>query len=245
MKLFVAGEKTLGADALDLVVQLGHDVLGVSSPAFDGRDSRLPFFAEDGTQPWDRLRANAARLGLPWIPVSTLNEDNLPAGVDLVLSTHGQGFIGHRTRLRCRVGVLGYHPSLLPLHRGQDAVRWALTMGERVTGGSVFWLSETMDGGDLAAQDWCFVRPDDTSESLWHRELHPLGLRLMRKVFLDLEDGIVVAVPQDHSLATWEPAWQRCPRVGLGPSTEGPGFPSGFAVIREKEALGARVQASG
>ena len=42
-------------------------------------------------------------------------------------------------------------------------------MGDRVTGGSVYWLTKGVDCGPVAAQDWCFVRPDDDPESLWRR----------------------------------------------------------------------------
>jgi len=45
---------------------------------------------------------------------------------------------GRRTRARARVAAIGYHPSLLPLHRGRDALRWTIRDGDRVTGGSVY-----------------------------------------------------------------------------------------------------------
>lgn len=45
-----------------------------------------------------------------------------------------------------------YHPSLLPLHRGQDAVE-AATGGDKVTGGTVFHLDEGFDTGPIAFQD--------------------------------------------------------------------------------------------
>jgi methionyl-tRNA formyltransferase len=80
-------------------------------------------------------------------------------------------------------------------------------MRERVTGGTVYWLTDTVDGGPIAAQEHVFIRPDDTAASLWRRELGPLGLRLFERVLNDLDLRHVVKTSQDHSLATWEPAF--------------------------------------
>ena len=53
-----------------------------------------------------------------------------------------------------------------------------------------------------------FVRPDDMARSLWERELTPPGLRLFERVLLELAAGAVAQLPQDGTLATWEPAFR-------------------------------------
>jgi methionyl-tRNA formyltransferase len=203
MKIFIAGQKAFGAAVFELCRARGHEVVGVCAPAhrLGGTAALLP----------DRLRQAAEGAAVPWLLSGQLNAETLPDGFDLVIAAHSHDFIGRRTRLRARLGGIGYHPSLLPLHRGRDAIRWALHMGNRITGGSIYWLSDNTDGGDIAAQDWCFVRPDDDAETLWRRELFPIGIRLFDRVLADLEHGLVVAVPQDESLATWEPSWERPP----------------------------------
>ena len=60
-------------------------------------------------------------------------------------------------RARFRLGVLAYHPSLLPAHRGRDATRWAIHMLERVTGGTVYWMDDGVDTCPLEAQDFCHI----------------------------------------------------------------------------------------
>jgi methionyl-tRNA formyltransferase len=84
-------------------------------------------------------------------------------------------------------------------------------MGERVTGGTVFWLTDQVDAGDIAAQDYCLIRPGETAGALWRRALFPLGLTLLARVLRDLTAGRVVRVAQDPALATWEPGWSRPP----------------------------------
>lgn len=183
----------------------GHEVAGVSSPPF--ATSR----ATTGEALPDRLRAAAEAAGVPWRASRGLRAETLPAGVDLIIAAHSHDFIGRATRLRAEFGAVGFHPSLLPLHRGRDAIRWAVHMRERVTGGSMYWLTDTTDGGPIAAQAHAFIRPSDTPEELWRRELFPLGLRLVARVLADLGRGVMVAVPQEEALATWEPSWSRAP----------------------------------
>ncbi len=198
MRIFLCGQRYFGQETYELIKELGHQVVGVSAPA------QHP----DGSK--DRLfeRASADRVQV--IP-GGLRADDLPDGVDLIVAAHSWDFISRRTRNRAALGAIGFHPSLLPLHRGRDAVRWAVKMGDRITGGSVYWLTDNVDAGPIAAQDWCFIRPDDDARSLWRRSLQPLGLRLFRQVLTDIASGLLVRVPQDASLATWEPSWDRQP----------------------------------
>ena len=90
----------------------------------------------------------------------------MPAGVDVIVAAHSHDFISGRVRSRAKYGAIGYHPSLLPRHRGRDAIEWALRFGDPISGGTVYWLGETMDGGPIAAQDWCWVRRGDTAAAL-------------------------------------------------------------------------------
>jgi methionyl-tRNA formyltransferase len=222
MNVLLSGQKAFGAAVLELLLARGHGVAAVSCPpeTNDGRP--------------DRLWTLAARLGLPLIRAGTLSAATMPGGVDLILCAHSHDFIGAATRGKTRLGAMGYHPSLLPLHRGRDAVYWTLRMGDKVAGGSVYWLTDVVDGGPIAAQGWCFTRPGDTPSGLWQRELFPLGLRLIAKALDDLDAGLIVSVPQDQALATWEPSVGRPPvyrpdLIPIGPA------PEGFRVVRRRE----------
>lgn len=200
MRLFVSGSREFGAAVLQLCLDLGHDVAGVASPPMATNGLRL-----------DRLRDHAEQSGVEWQPAERLRADTLPAGIDLIIAAHSHAFIGRDTRNAAKLGGIGYHPSLLPLHRGRDSIEWAMRMRERVTGGTVYWLSDGIDAGDVAAQRHVFIRHDDTPRTLWERELFPLGLKLLRDVLEDLSNGIMVRAPQDRAVATWEPSIGRPP----------------------------------
>lgn len=200
LRVFLCGQRWFGAEtfrALRTAPQVA--IVGVSSPAhIDGKP--------------DRLTRQAALHGALWMPSGTLRADTLPEGVDLIVAAHSHDFIGERTRLRATYGGIGYHPSLLPLHRGRDAVRWTIRMGDRIAGGSVYRLSNRVDGGDVLAQDWCHVRPGDTADELWRRDLGPIGLRLLTETVTRIAaEGDIDGTAQDEELATWEPAFGAAP----------------------------------
>lgn len=212
LRVFVTGQKQFGASAAATVAEAGHHVVAVASPAYAGPDAALPqAYGDDGEMRHDRLRAYATSAGVPWLQACTLTARQIPA-CDVILAAHSQAFIGRTSRARARLASVGYHPSLLPLHRGRDAVRWTIRDGDRVTGGSIYHLTNDIDGGPLAAQDYLLVPPGSTADTLWRDLLAPLGLTLIRRVLGDLADGRVVMVPQDERCATWEPSWQR-PRL--------------------------------
>ncbi len=55
------------------------------------------------------------------------------------------------------------------------------------------------------------MRRGDTAADLWRRDLFPLGVALLDRVVRQLRQGVMVAVPQDEALATWEPSIGRPP----------------------------------
>ncbi len=152
----------------------------------------------------DRLAAEARQRGIPIAGMSTV-----PA-CDMAVAAYCQKYIPADVRARCGLGVLAYHPSLLPRHRGRDAVRWTIAMREPVAGGSVYWMDERADTGPIEAQDWRHVLPGEDAAALWRRALAPMGVRLLVQAVSRLARGEKpLAVPQDERAATWEPAFTR------------------------------------
>ena len=223
MRIYLAGSKRFGAEVYRTLIVHGHEIVGGSTPPW----------ASDGVRR-DQLRVLIEDNRQPWLPAGSLRKENLPDDVDLIVAAHSHDFIGRATRQRARIGAIGYHPSLLPRHRGRAAIEWTIRMGDPVAGGSVYWLDDRIDAGDLAAQDWCWVRPGDTARELWERDLFPMGIRLLARTVTDLDNRRLVRIPQDEAVATWEPALDP-PRLRRPDLPElGSGGHEGFTVIRER-----------
>jgi phosphoribosylglycinamide formyltransferase 1 len=67
--------------------------------------------------------------------------------------------------------ILNIHPSLLPLFPGLDAQRQALENGATVSGCTVHFVDNTLDGGPIIAQRSVPVMTGDTVETLSARIL--------------------------------------------------------------------------
>lgn len=197
--VYLTGSGWFGQQTAERLTGEGHRIVGVSSPA-QGRRGGI-----------DLLRGWAERAGIPWTGDTTLREDDVPAGTDLILAAHSHAFVGVRTRARARQAV-GYHPSLLPLHRGRDAVKWQARNHERVVGGSIYHLTNRVDGGPLAAQRHVVVPDGISASKLWADHLAPLGLDLISEAVAAAAGGNPLpTMPQDDKLATWEPAFSSEP----------------------------------
>jgi methionyl-tRNA formyltransferase len=193
MKVALVGSRYFGATVLEaLRKENGVEISCVVAPADDDRLA---------------LAGRAAGLAVhvqsnpKMVPGEAIAE-----GTDVIVAAHTHARVSNDALARARIGGVGYHPSLLPRHRGIAAVEWTILAGDAIAGGSVYHLADGWDAGAVAAQDWCFVAKDDTARTLWERELAPMGLRLLAQVVRHARDhGELPARTQDLRFATKAP----------------------------------------
>src|SRR6478672_4441356 len=193
MKCVLVGSRYFGATVFEaLRKEEGVKIANVVAPSED-----------------DRLAVAARNAG---VAVHVLaNPKMVPGeaiaeGADLILAAHTHARVSDEALARSRLGGVGYHPSLLPRHRGIAAVEWTILEGDPIAGGSVYHLSHGWDAGAIAAQDWCFVEKGESARELWERALAPMGLELLKRVVRHAaEHDELPARPQDERFATKAP----------------------------------------
>ena len=193
MRITLVGSRHFGVATLNLLRGHGVDVVRVVVADSD-----------------DRLAATARDAGIEVVVQANpklVAASEIADHTDLIVTAHSHARVSKQALAAAKLGGIGYHPSLLPRHRGLAAVEWTIKEGDPIAGGSVYHLAERMDAGAIAAQDWCFVRKGETARELWERALAPLGLRLLGEV-IDYAKihGAVPAKPQDEQFATKAPA---------------------------------------
>lgn len=99
-------------------------------------------------------------------------------------------------------GVLGMHPTLLPVGRGRAAIPWAILNGLTKTGVTLFVLDEGVDSGPIVDQEEVVMSRQETAATLYPR-IVDAHRQLIRRVWLDLVSGKVMLHPQDESNATY------------------------------------------
>ena len=196
LRVFISGQKYFGKEILRICNAMENvEVVSVCTPAGDKYLGRL-----------------AATFGIDIIPAGSLNAETFPEGIDLGITAHSFDYIGRRTRYKTRLGWIGFHPSLLPRHRGRSSIEWAIRMRDDITGGTVFWLNGGIDRGDIAYQDFCFIdpklylmKPKEAAGRLWESVLMPMGLRLIETALSEISRGTIKKRPQDSRFSTFEP----------------------------------------
>jgi methionyl-tRNA formyltransferase len=193
MRITLVGSRHFGVTTLQMLRQ--HDVDVVRVVVADAED---------------RLASTARDAGIEVVvqanPKLVAASENAEA-TDLIVTAHSHARVSKEALAASRLGGIGYHPSLLPRHRGIAAVEWTIRAKDPIAGGTVYHLADRMDAGAIAAQDWCFVGKDETARQLWERALAPMGQKLLAEV-IDYAKvhGALPSKPQEEQFATNAPA---------------------------------------
>lgn len=198
MRVSIIGQAAFGEAVFQRLRDEGHEIVGVSAPA-----------PVEGGKP-DPLWAAAEAASLPVIPTAELKDEaKFAAWRDLHAELCVMAFVtdilpdevfGLPTH-----GTIQYHPSLLPLHRGNSAMAWAIINGDSETGLTIFWPDKGIDTGPILLQKRCEIGPEDTVGSLYFERLFPMGVDAMAEAVELVAKGEAPRDEQDHAIATYEP----------------------------------------
>ena len=193
MRITLVGSRHFGVTTLNMLRQHGVDIIRVV--VADAEDRLAAAAREAGIEV--AVQAN------PRLVVAK----EIAEGTDLIVTAHSHARISKEALAAAKLGGIGYHPSLLPRHRGKAAVEWTIREGDPITGGTVYHLADRMDAGAIAVQEWCFVKKGETARELWERALAPLGQTLLAEVIdYAKAHGSLPAKPQDEQFATLAPS---------------------------------------
>ena len=111
----------------------------------------------------------AAKFGINHCYVSHKNEDEMVKlfeawNVDLIILAGYMRVLKNPSAFPCP--IINVHPSLLPKYKGLHAVEQAMESGDKVTGCTVHYVNEELDGGEIIMQGEVPILPDDNIQSL-------------------------------------------------------------------------------
>jgi methionyl-tRNA formyltransferase len=198
MRIAIIGQQAFGKAVLDAFLGRGDVVAGV-------------FVAPDATT--DPLRLAATERGLPVFPVERYGAPEAIAAlraldVDLGIMAYVTQFVPQSFCAVPRHGIIQFHPSLLPQHRGPSAINWAVIEGRSRTGLSIFRPVDGLDEGPLVLRKEVEIGPDDTVGSLYFDKIFPLGVAALVEAAELVVSSRAREWAQDESGATYE-GWVR------------------------------------
>ena len=113
----------------------------------------------------------ADKLGIPHCTIKSVDEDQIIKlfeawRVDLIVLAGWMRIISPKLIEAFPGKIINLHPSMLPKYKGLNAIERALDSGDEMTGVSVHYVNEELDGGEVILQSEVPILPHDTIESL-------------------------------------------------------------------------------
>ena len=165
-----------------LISGRGSNMIALAEAARDGRIPNAEIAIVISDQPTAAGLGKARELGLETLiverrgrPRAEHDREVVAAlqarDIDLICLAGYMRVLSGEFIAAYRGRILNIHPSLLPLFPGLDAQQQALEHGAKVSGCTVHFVDETLDGGPIIAQRAVPVLDNDTVETLSARIL--------------------------------------------------------------------------
>lgn len=153
------------------------------------------------------LEGLAVSAGIPFINVSDNNQGIIEAFIRQaapdVVYCFGWSYLLRKEILEIpTLGVIGYHPAALPQNRGRHPIIWTLALGLDQAGSTFFFMDEYADSGDILAQEFVKVDPEDDASTLYSK-LVMVAIEQVKEFTPQLESGNYTRRPQDTSRANY------------------------------------------
>src|SRR5438445_588055 len=201
MRVVIVGQQAFGKSVLEAFLARGDTVAGVfAAPERPGsRPDPLVVAAEEKKLPVHRFPKYSAPEAL----------DALKAlDADIGIMAYVLLFAPPEFCAIPKHGMIQFHPSLLPLHRGPAAIPWAIIRGRTETGLTIFRPTPGLDEGPVILQKRVAIGLNDTAASLYFDKIFPLGVEALLQAADLVVGGRATEWTQDESQATYE-GWVR------------------------------------
>lgn len=122
-----------------------------------------------------------------------LLESIAPFSTGLIVLAGFMKVLGHTFLSGYKGKIINIHPSLLPSFKGIDAQKQAFEYGVKVSGCSVHFVDETLDGGPIIIQQPVFREIGDTPDSF--------KARILKEEHVILSKAITIVAEGKYSIS--------------------------------------------
>jgi methionyl-tRNA formyltransferase len=181
MKVIFIGTVKFSKRALQKLLELEVDVVGVVTKA-----------KSDFNADFANLGEVCLERNIPCKQVRNINHPNNVAWIktlspDIIFCFGWSSLLKPEILSIAPMGVVGYHPALLPQNKGRHPIIWALVLGQQKTGSTFFFMDEGADTGDILSQKELQIVYEDDAGSLY-RKLTGLALEQIEAFIPQLQE---------------------------------------------------------
>lgn len=99
-------------------------------------------------------------------------------------------------------GVIGFHPSKLPLDRGRSVLAWQIEEGYTDSALTMFYYTSLPDGGDIIGFSKFHIDSNDYINDVLNK-IDDATIKLLKYHFPSILEDKVLSFVQDHKKSTW------------------------------------------
>jgi methionyl-tRNA formyltransferase len=194
-QLVLIGGGQMAVDCLRILTEMPHEVvsLAITEPSAISPGNALPLYCR--------------KQGIPCLETERINSSDVidrlsTIGPDIIFNINSFQIVRPRLLSVPKEGIVNFHNGPLPRYGGVNVCSWAIINGEKHHGVTWHYLDEGIDTGDIIAQRFFEIAPDETAITLIIKCIN-IGTALFREVLPRLIDGSVTVQRQDRSKATY------------------------------------------
>lgn len=190
MRIVYIGSVIFSAKALEKLISIKADVVGVVTKNESAFNS--DFFD---------LSSIAKSNGIPFHYTSNINSPETVNWIkelnpDVVFCFGWSNLIKKEILNLSRLGVIGYHPTLLPYNKGRHPLIWAKVLGLKKSGSTFFFMDEGADTGDILSQKEFVINFEDDANVLYNRLIENALIQI-EEFHTQLENENYTRIKQD------------------------------------------------
>jgi amino acid adenylation domain-containing protein len=193
---FLIGEGTLLIRCAEIIVQQGHQIIGIFSP-----DKVISKWANEKNISYFQASKNLGEL---------LIEESC----DYLFSIVNHEILPQEILSLPRQQAINYHDALLPKYAGVNATSWALINQEQQHGITWHIMSELVDAGDILKQVKIEIEPEETALTL-NTKCYEAAIASFAELIDELASNTVKATKQNLEERTYFPLTQQPDAGGI------------------------------
>ncbi len=203
MKILFIGTVEFSYKALKKLIELNAEIVGVCTKKksdFNSDFVDLTSLCKNAIIPFKYIDDINSNENIDWIR---------SLSPDIIFCFGWSNLIKKDLLSLPKMGVVGYHPALLPKNRGRHPLIWALALGLNVSGSTFFFMTEGADDGDILSQEKVKILYEDDAKSLYDK-VSNIALKQIETFLPKLQNNSFKTIKQNNDLAN---VWRKRGKV--------------------------------
>ena len=191
MRIVLIGSVEFSLRSLERLISIDADLVGVctkESSSFNSDFSDLKPLCDVNTIPCLYVNDINSKESVGWI-------ENL--NPDVIFCFGWSSLIKKDILAVAPMGIVGYHPTKLPINRGRHPLIWALALGLKESASTFFFMDEGADTGDILTQVDFEISYQDDARNLYDKVVETALIQI-EEFIPALEKGTYTRIKQNE-----------------------------------------------